>query len=445
MVAGKRRVDVAFVLLIMTFMFVTNRNRPEPLRFRPLSPLLLFASTLALACSSELDPIASAGSGPSGASRGDPVDVPLDGASTLQVEAFFHGDELFDLPLHELDGLGPLYTRTACGACHDRGLRGPGSVQKMSVVLADRISPSPDQSELPFGHTVHPLVAAGAKTPVLPPDFPDVLVTLRVGPPILGRGYLEAVDDHEILRLEAEQAARGDAIHGHANRVLYASEPNPDPTFNPHKKGDPVIGRFGLKARIATLDEFTADALQGDMGITSPLRPQELPNPDGLLDDRKPGVDVTAESVNARALYMRLTAIPQRSLSMTTQEQEAGRALFERAHCAVCHAPALRTRADYPIAELANIDAPIFTDLLVHDMGGALADGIIDGQAQSSEWRTAPLIALRFNSTFLHDGRAHSVEQAILLHAGEAADSANSYRALAPTDRAALLHFVEGL
>jgi len=387
-------------------------------------------------------PVASPPGGKSDVPEGDPFDVPIAGVDDAELKAFFEGDALFGLVLREHDGLGPLYTRSACGACHEEGLRGPGSVQKMSVVEADGITTSKDQSKLPYGHTVHPLLAAEGKTPIQPPDDPSVLVTIRVGPPILGRGYLEAVLDSEILRVAAEQAERTDAIHGRVNHVVYASEPNPDPTFNGHQPGEMLIGRFGLKARIATLDEFTADALQGDMGITTPLRPGEFANPDGLTDDLKPGVDLTTESVNKRATYIRLTAIPRRT------ELAAGRALFDQLQCRACHAPTLKTRPDYPIALLAGIDAPIFTDMLLHDMGDELADGMIDGEATSREWRTAPLIGLRFDKTFLHDGRAHTVEEAILLHAGkgsEAAASIASYEALSPADHDALLTFVSAL
>jgi CxxC motif-containing protein (DUF1111 family) len=270
-----------------------------------------------------------------------------------------------------------------------------------------------------------------------------VRVSLRVGPPVLGRGYLEAVGDAEIVRAADAQAGRGDGVHGRVGYVVYGSEPNPDPTFNPHRKGDLVIGRFGMKARIATIDEFTADALQGDMGITSPLRPTEIPNPDGLTDDLKPGIDVTAESVNRRAMYVRLTAIPRRA-GLTGE----GRALFESAGCAVCHAPSMRTRPDYPIALLAGIDAPVFTDLLLHDMGGGLADGVAEGGAGARDWRTAPLIGLRFDKAYLHDGRARTVEEAILLHDGDGSEAASSiarFRALSPSDHDTLLAFVRAL
>jgi CxxC motif-containing protein (DUF1111 family) len=397
------------------------------------------------ACSSGPEESAKAGGSGDAATfpQGDPFDVPIDGLTAEEEKTFLVGDELFDLPLREADGLGPLYTRSACGACHEEGVRGPGSVQKMSVVLPDGVMTSPDQSKLTHGHSVHPLLAAGAKTPIKPPADPSVRVTIRMGPPILGRGYLEAVSDSEILRVAAEQAGRSDGIHGRVNHVVYASAPNPDPTFNNHQTGDMVIGRFGLKARIATLDELTADAFQGDMGITSPLRPLEFENPDGLTDDLKPGVDVTADSVNRRADYIRLTAIPRRR-GLT----DAGRMLFDKARCSACHVATMKTRSDYPILLLAGIDAPIFTDLLLHNMGDELSDGVIEGEAQSRDWRTAPLIGLRFNTTFLHDGRAHTIEEAILFHDGtgsEAAEAINIFRALSPADHDALLTFVGAL
>jgi CxxC motif-containing protein (DUF1111 family) len=381
--------------------------------------------------------------GDDGASGADRVDVPLHGVSKDLLSAFNQGDVLFELPLRESDGLGPLYTRPSCGACHEGAARGPGLVEKMVVVEADGVSTAADQSALPFGHTVHALLAAGAKTPIVPPNDPRVKVSSRVGPPVLGRGYMEAIADSEIERVAAEQSTRPDGIHGRANHVAYASEANPDTRFHAHKKGEIVLGRFGLKARVATLDDFTADALQGDMGITSPLRPDEFPNPDGLTDDLKAGIDVSAESVNARAMYLRLIAIPRRPPA-----SDAERAIFDQAKCSACHVPSLRTRDDYPIALLAGIEAPVFSDLLLHDMGDALADGMVDGEARARDWRTAPLIGLRFNKTFMHDGRARTIEAAILAHDGrgsEAAEAVRLFGQLSAGDRAALLEYVGAL
>jgi len=183
------------------------------------------------------------------------------------------------------------------------------------------------------------------------------------------------------------------------------------------------------------------------MGITSPLRPSEFKNPDGLSDDQKPGIDVGFDSVNLRANYVRLIAIPRRSADA------AGAALFESTQCAVCHVPSLHTRPDYPVSELADIEAPVYTDLLLHRMSDELADGLpadpgVDGQADSFSWRTAPLIGLRFDRTFLHDGRAKSVTEAIELHRGvrsEANASIDAFEGLSADDQASLVNFVEGL
>ncbi len=367
-------------------------------------------------------------------------DVPIDGLPGDDVARFDDGDALFGLPFRPADGLGPLFIRTSCDACHREGARGPGLVQKLALVEADGVTPAADQSALPWGHTERPGLAAGATTPIAPPAVPGVKVTIRIGPPVFGRGYLEAVDDAELLRVEAEQAARGDAIHGRANRTTFESLPNPDPTFGGQQTGQAVIGRFGLKARIATLDDFTADAFQGDMGLTTPMRPAELANPDGLTDDLRPGVDLAQDHIDRIAFYLRRIAIPRR-VGLT----ERGAALFAQTQCAACHVPALRTRADYPISQLAGIDAPIYSDLLLHDMGAALADGLTDGSATSPAWRTAPLIGLRFAASYLHDGRAATVTDAVLAHGGEAAASRTAFEALSPDDQRSLIDFVSAL
>lgn len=344
-------------------------------------------------------------------------DVPIAGIGAELRAQFALGNVLFDAPARDVDGLGPLLVRTSCAACHDEGLRGPGLVQKAE----DR----------GFGTSMRPLVTAGAKTPVVAAGP----ASIRVGPPLLGRGYIEAIDDSEIERVMREQSKRTDSIHGRINRVLYSAEPGADTRFDGHRKGDVVIGRFGLKARISTLEEFVADALQVDMGLTSPMRPHELPNPDGLADDGRPGIDIDIEGVRLRTAYVRLLAIPPRA-------QGPGREVFARIQCSACHVPSMRTRADHPIPELADRDAPIYSDLLLHDMGEELADGMTEGMAGPRDWRTAPLIGVRFLRTFLHDGRATDLEAAIRAHGGEAAESARAFDALSPKDRRALLDFV---
>jgi CxxC motif-containing protein (DUF1111 family) len=409
------------------------------------------AAVLVAVASSAAFAAACSGGHPSSAAAdaadvGDPVDVPIDGLPHDLVLTHARGDAVFDTPFREPDGLGPLYIRDHCGACHAGAARGPGLIQTMVLVGADGVTPAVDQSALAYGHTERPLLAAGAKTPLLPPaGLPDggVNVGIRVGPSIFGRGYMEAVLDSEILRIEAEQAARTDGIHGRINRVVYASEGTEDPAFHTHALGDvDLVGRFGLKARSATLDDFVAGAFQGDMGITSPLRPAELPNPDGLTDDRKPGVDVPMETLAAVTTYVRTIAIPRRTLT------GAGRALFDQCKCSVCHVPSLKTRADYPITALAGIDAPVYTDFLLHDWGVDAADGMTDQSAGPRMWRTAALIGLRFNKTYLHDGRAHSVAEAIAMHASPGSEpdvAAQLYLHLSTSDLDTLLAYVTAL
>jgi CxxC motif-containing protein (DUF1111 family) len=260
---------------------------------------------------------------------------------------------------------------------------------------------------------------------------------------VFGRGYIEAIADSEIERVEAEQAARDDGISGRINWVTYTSHANPDTRFHEPEQGARMIGRFGLKARIATLDDFAADALLGDMGITSDLRPVELPNPEGDSDER-PGVDVDPDTVNLLADYMRVLRIPTRKL----QDHAQGEELFAQSQCGACHVPSLHTSADYALPQLADVDAPVFSDLLLHDMGKGFGDEIHDFSATSTEWRTAPLLGLRFLRTYLHDGRAKTIEQAIELHGApdsEAADSVQRFRDLSDEDRTALLAYVSAL
>jgi len=379
---------------------------------------------------------------------GDPADQPLVGLARAELDRFRAGDKLFGRTFAIAEGLGPLYIRSACSACHRQAGSGPGDVQKFQIVDPATRAPIQDAPELAFGRTERPFAVAGATRPLLAPaPLPGhaLVQSRRVGPTVAGRGYIEAVLDSEIERVAALQAARTDGIHGRINRVTYHSQAVAGVAL-PHTSGETgLVGRFGFKARVATLDDFAADAFQGDMGLTSPMRPDELPNPDGLRDDEKAGPDLGAELVTLAAYYVRTLEIPARTGAVSA---EGGAAAFAAADCAVCHVPTLRTRSDFPVVQVADILAPIYSDLLLHDMGEELADRQTDENAGPRDWRTSPLIGLRFQSAYLHDGRAGSVEAAILKHAGagsEANGSVEKFKALAPAERAALLSFVQGL
>jgi CxxC motif-containing protein (DUF1111 family) len=348
---------------------------------------------------------------------------PLRGATHSERLRFKAGDALFEVVVREADGLGPLYIRDACVACHAADARGPGLVTKMVVSEPARARAA---TLLPFGTTERPYVAASATRALLAPQDDQVTTTVRQPPAVFGRGYLEAIAGAELVRLELEATGRKGSARGRLHRLA-----------------DGRIGRFGLKARFASVREFTADALNSDMGITTPDHPAEPAGPEGLTDDEKPGVDFDAERVTLLSDYVRLLEIPERRPA-TQRDHE----LFRRAGCDACHVPALRTESAFDIPALAGIEAFVYTDLLLHDMGASLSDGQTEGDAGPREYRTPPLIGLRFMPTFLHDGRAGSVEQAILAHGApdsEGRDAVAQYLTLDESDRLGLLRFVEGL
>jgi CxxC motif-containing protein (DUF1111 family) len=349
--------------------------------------------------------------------------MPLVGLTAVELERFKRGDALFEATVRESDGLGPLYVRDACSACHAGDGRGPGLVTKVAAKNGDAALAA---QLFPFGSTERPYTTAGAKTALLAPDRPELQVTPRLPPAVFGRGYLEAIADADIESLAAAAARRQDGEKGRINRT---------------KQGK--IGRFGVKARLPTLQEFAADALNGDMGVSSPLKPEEPPGPEGLHDDAKPGPDFTAEQVALLGDYLRSLALPERHTP-----SEPGRALFEGARCSVCHVPSFTTDPKFPLRALAGVKAEVYTDLLLHDMGEAMSDGLNEESAGPREFRTAPLIGLRFLPSLLHDGRAKSVREAIAAHGApdsEARGSAAAFSKLSELEQGELLRFVESL
>lgn len=321
----------------------------------------------------------------------DPSDAPIAELDARQTARFALGDAAFELVFRESQGLGPRFIRQSCTGCHEDDSRGPGMVHRATD-----------------GTLLRPRAITGGGD-VIPDD-----AQRRFGPPVFGRGYVEAVADAELERVAREQAE-----HPHVSGRV----PRLD---------DGRIGRFGLKSKLATLDAFVADAYLNDMGITSPHRPEE----EG--EDAKPGVDLADDVVEQVADYVRMLAIP-------TRADVPGADLFARVGCAACHVPTMRTRDDYAIRQLADIDAPIYSDLLLHDMGTELADGIEEAAASGSEWRTSPLIGIRHMNAYLHDGRARTIADAVRMHGGEAGFARDAFERLDTDARARLVRFVESL
>jgi CxxC motif-containing protein (DUF1111 family) len=244
---------------------------------------------------------------------------------------------------------------------------------------------------------------------------------------VFGFGLLDAVTDSTILAGADPGDADGDGISGRVNRFL-----------------DGRVGRFGRKAFVPTLAEFNAGAFQIEQGVTVPQVPDEgsvggMPIPPGV--DPLPEPELDAESVRDVQAFVRFLAPPPRIHPDAMARRGAG--VFARIACAACHVPVLRTGPS-DVAALAHRDVAAYTDLLLHDMGPASAD-ICFGDATASEFRTEPLMGLRFATRYLHDGSAQTLEAAIDRHGGEAAAARDAFATLSARDRAALLAFLRTL
>src|SRR5262249_12803422 len=197
------------------------------------------------------------------------------------------------------------------------------------------------------------------------------------------------------------------------------------------------IGRFGRKAFVPNLDEFNAGAFVIEQGITNPLMPTEesiggAPIPEGV--DPRPEPEIDQEALDRANDFVRFLGIPSPA---RVPGAGRGKELFARVGCASCHLPELRTGPN-PVRALDRRRFSASTDLLLPDRGPDLAD-ICLGLASPSEFRTEPLVGLRFAKHFLHDGRAKTLEEAVVLHGGEGAPARDRFKELSAKDRKAVL------
>ena len=264
-----------------------------------------------------------------------------------------------------------------------------------------------------------------------------VLFSPRVAPAVFGLGLLEAVPEAVVLSRADGSDRNRDGISGRANMVW------------DEVRQRFALGRFGWKANAPNLIQQTAGAYNGDMGITSALFPLE--SCDGQYPEcvrHAPEVDdLTVANV---ALYTRTLGVPARR-DLQNPVTARGELMFYVANCDGCHTPTLQTGVLPGVPEVSNQKIHPYTDLLVHDMGPALADGRPDFQASGSEWKTPPLWGIGLVPTvnghtrYLHDGRAGSLLEAVMWHGGEARASRERVRRMNSSDRAALIRFLESL
>lgn len=407
---------------------------------------------------------------------------PLADLTEAERERFFRGRSLFNqswvvAPAKDdrLDGLGPLYNRLACVSCHARNGRGlppegPGERMQSMLLRLSVAGVGPHG-----GARAHPVYGEQFNEEAIPgvtpegraelrwievrrrlPDgslvslrrprlsFPElgygamgpVRISPRVGQQVVGMGLLDAVSDATLEALAAE--AKPDGVKGRINRIGRAA---------------PEAGRFGYKANMGSLRAQIAGAFLGDLGITSPLHPQENCTPAQAACRRAPRggePELDDAQLDDVEFYLAHLAVPARRDSGAPQAQQ-GEALFAAAGCAACHRPALRTGDSPRFPRLAGLDIAPYTDMLIHDMGPGLSDGRPDFQASGREWRTPPLWGIGLTGTiservrYLHDGRARSLTEAILWHGGEAAAARRRFEALARPQREALVAFLESL
>lgn len=378
------------------------------------------------------------------------------------------------------DGLGPFYNAVACASCHFKDGRGrppafdgetarglllrfsingtqengssnpdpvyAGQLQdnailgqiikgRYNIINQDIVETFADGTTVTLKNPTYQLVNLGYG-----PVAANLKVSPRIANQIIGLGLLEAVPDATILAFADVADTNGDGISGKPNYVY-------DIQSNSQK-----LGRFGWKANQPNVRQQVAGAFSGDMGITSFLFPNEN-CPPGVDCNSIPNggsPEISNENLEKVALYSRSLAVPARR-NHDSQDVLKGKKTFETIGCTACHIPKMQTGNDYSIVNFRNQTIRPFTDLLLHDMGPALADNAPDFLATGTEWRTPPLWGLGLINTvnghtnLMHDGRARNITEAILWHGGEAQASKDKFKQLSAKERDELLAFLNSL
>ncbi len=392
------------------------------------------------------------------------------------------------------DGLGPLLNARGCQDCHLKDGRGHppegpedgrvsmflrlsipgGTAEEIEGWLATRPDPTyggqlqdlaipghAAEGRMEITYTEQTVTLADGLTVSLrvpeyafvnpgygPPD-PNLMLSPRVAPQMIGLGLLEAIPAADILAREDPDDADGDGISGRAQIV-------PSVEY-----GVPMLGRFGLKGGAPTVREQSAAAFSGDMGLSTPLHPDPWGDcseaqtacrtaPTGQEPGIRDGLEVDARSLDLVTFYARNLAVPERR-KLDDPQVLRGKAVFYSLNCQACHTPKHVTHRlqDQPEQSFQLIWP--YTDLLLHDMGEGLADHRPEGRATGSEWKTPPLWGIGLtklvsgHTYFLHDGRARSLLEAVLWHGGEAQAARDGVVGLPTEDRDALIAFLESL
>ncbi|WP_052417561.1 di-heme oxidoredictase family protein [Cellvibrio mixtus] len=364
---------------------------------------------------------------------------------------------------------GPHYVHDRCAGCHVRnGRAAPAPVGQPLEKWVFKVADANGNPHPNLGRSLQPKSANGVASEgqasiafwsesngLRKPNYQFSGVTparfsARVAPQLVGMGLLEAIPEAAILAKEDINDANGDGISGRANRIT-------DPS------GQTRLGRFGYKAGTTSVKHQVAAAFNADMGVMTSV----LPNPDcgsAQTDCGASGAELSDTHLNNLVKYISTLGVrPQRNLNDAAVQR--GETQFATIGCVACHTPQHVTSQYHPLGELRSQTIKPYTDMLLHDMGADMADTLGEGQASGAEWRTAPLWGLGLSAcvtggvtdagqgaqvctpvhSYLHDGRARTIEEAILWHGGEGQAAKNAYQALSSSQKQDVLRFLESL
>jgi CxxC motif-containing protein (DUF1111 family) len=360
---------------------------------------------------------------------------PLPELTPDQLTRFQAGKAVFDHDFDAPEGLGPVFNDTSCTNCHNQGGDAGGSdtLETRYGRVTNGVFDSLAQFDGQLLHSQGIGLFNGVNfVGETVPGVANVVAQRRTNP-LFGLGLVDAVPDQTLMDLAAFQKQVTPATAG---RALVVTD-----VFS----GQPRVGRFGWKCQIGTVLTFSGNAFLNEMGITTPFFPKEnCPGGDCALLAANPALsnpnDTTATVMQLNDHTTFLAPPPQKSQTRTAR---AGAVLFARIGCADCHVPAMQSGPS-AVAALHNVPFFPFSDFLLHDMG-ALGDGIVQSGAQGNEMRTAPLWGARVRTSYLHDGRAKTVRDAIVAHTGQGLTARNAFANMSEKEQEKILEFIDTL
>jgi CxxC motif-containing protein (DUF1111 family) len=366
----------------------------------------------------------------------------LDEDDVVPLRSFSDNRFIFEEVETTADGLGPTYNAQSCRECHQNVVTGGAS--QVAEQRTGRVDDSGNFFESLGGSLIHSRATNPKIIEYVVPG--DSVRTLRISTNTLGNGFVECIADETLAGIRDNQPRdlRGTIVEV---PVLEAGN-------------ELRTGRFGWKSQHASLESFSADAYLNEMGITSPLFPEENTSSghfvgfgspfDPVKDPEDDGVDVVAF-----ANFMRSTKAPSRGT--ITSDVQAGDGLFNQVGCGSCHVSTLHTArpgtringGEFTVPNaLGNKIIHPYSDFLLHDID--TGDGIPvspapEHVATTNMMRTAPLWALRTRNRLMHDGRSITKQEAIQRHKGQATPAIANYNALTEDQQGQVLAFLNSL